>query len=216
MRLKRLLVLSVVAMVMLVSNRARAEDAGSAARVRAALEQMEAEPSIIDVHRAALRYFRVHPEAVERIRRVAVRRAAAPVMSVTGRYEYVTSDRAVLQYAGDFHDPTIPPNASANDGFGSNIAGGSLTLTWDFPGLVFNAAELQTYALIGIQMNVLKEVTRLFYVRRQLLLSLLADPPDDPRTRVAMRMRVEEFTSLIDSFTGGWFSRNLPGASDDD
>jgi len=184
---------------------ARAEDAAREARVRQALERMQGEPTIIEVHRAALRYFRVHPEEVERIRRAAVRRSAAPIMTITGRYEYVQSERDVAQ---------TPTMTYTDDSFGSNVAGGTLSLNWNFPGLVFNPAELQTYALIGIQMNVLKEVTRLYYVRRQLMLSLLADPPDDPRTLVAMQMRVEEFTSLIDSFTGGWFSRALEGSDD--
>jgi hypothetical protein len=163
---------------------------------------MEAEPGILDVHRAALRYFRVDPEAVERIRQKSVRRAAAPRLTVSGRYEWVDAQRDLF---------FSQSGATTDDAYGSNVAGGSLSLEWDLSGAVFNPAQLQTYALIGIQMNVLKEVTRLYYVRRQLLLSLLADPPDDPQTRLAMQMRVEEFTSLIDSFTGGWFSRNLPG-----
>ena len=196
--------LVLMGILLLGQREVRAEDSRRADLVQQALAQMEAEPSITDVHQAALRYFRVNPEAVERIRRVAVRRAAAPEMTITGRYEYVNSQRDVIH---------SPEPAAIDDSFGSNVAGGSLSLRWDFGGLVFNPAELQTYALIGIQMNVLKEVTRLYYVRRQLLLSLMADPPDDPRTRVAMRLRVEEFTSLIDSFTGGWFSRNLPNDS---
>ena len=198
--LKPLAFVAAILAISTIAGSARAQTGGREARVRAALERMESEPTIIEVHRAALRYFRVHPEAVERIRRAAVRRAGAPVMTLTGRYEYVNSTRDVA---------VTPDYQFTDDQFGSNVAGGSLSLSWNFPGLVFNPAELQTYALIGIQMNVLKEVTRLYYVRRQLLLSLLADPPDDPRTRVAMRMRVEEFTSLIDSFTGGWFSRNI-------
>lgn len=197
---KTLAFIAAITVITSLAGSARAQTGSREARVRSALQQMESEPSVIEVHRAALRYFRVHPEAVERIRRVAVRRAGAPVMTITGRYEYVNSNRDVA---------VTPDYQFTDDSFGSNVAGGSLSLTWNFPGLVFNPAELQTYALVGIQMNVLKEVTRLYYVRRQLLLSLLADPPDDPRTRVAMRMRVEEFTSLIDSFTGGWFSQNL-------
>ena len=197
---KTLAFIAAITVITSLAGSARAQTGSREARVRSALQQMESEPSVIEVHRAALRYFRVHPEAVERIRRVAVRRAGAPVRTITGRYEYVNSNRDVA---------VTPDYQFTDDSFGSNVAGGSLSLTWNFPGLVFNPAELQTYALVGIQMNVLKEVTRLYYVRRQLLLSLLADPPDDPRTHVAMRMRVEEFTSLIDSFTGGWFSQNL-------
>ncbi len=206
---KTLAILSALLALIAISKSASAEDRGRAARVKQALERMEAEPTINEVHRAALRYFRIHPEEVERIRRVSVSRAGAPNLTLTGRYEYVQTDRGVLQYPQGGGVP-----AETLDDYGSHVAGGSVSLSWNFPGLVFNPAELQTYALIGIQMNVLKEVTRLYYVRRQLLLSLLADPPDDPRTRVAMRLRVEEFTSLIDSFTGGWFSRQLADTED--
>lgn len=181
-------------------------DPGRASRVRRAMQQMEAEPTVLEVHRAALRYFRVNPQAIEDIRSRALSRAGAPTLTISGRYERIQSDRGIV-------DPIVPLNTS--DDFTGNVYGGTLELRWDLPGAVFNPAQLQAYALIGIQMNVLKEVTRLYYVRRQLLLSLLSNPPDDPQARVAMEMRVEEFTSLIDSFTGGWFSRNLPTNSGD-
>lgn len=179
---------------------AGAESPGREARVRRAVETMEAEPSIIEVHRAALRYFRVNPEAIERLRSASVARAGAPTLTLSGRYERVTSARDVV-------DPIAA--IQTDDTFGSDVFGGTVQLSWDFPGTIFNASQLQTYALVGIQMNLLKEVTRLYYVRRQLMLSLLTEPPADPRAQVAMEMRVEEFTSLIDSFTGGWFSRQL-------
>jgi hypothetical protein len=175
--------------------------AAQKARVRRAMQIMDAEPTVIEVHRAALEFFRIHPEEINRIRRMAKRRAAAPTITVGGRYERVGSGRDVV-------DPIVP--IQTDDDFDANVFGGSLELEWNLPTAVFNPAELQSYALIGIQVNILKEVTRLYYVRRQLLLSLLANPPEDPRTRLAMSLRVEEFTSLIDSFTGGWFSRRLP------
>jgi len=180
---------------------AQSSDPGQAARVRAARERMEAEPGIIEVHRAALRYFRVNPEEVERIREKSVRRAAAPRLTISGRYEWTDSSRDIYPEAQRLY---------TYDNYSSNLAGGVVSLEWDLSGAVFNPAELQTYALIGIQMNILKEVTRLYYVRRQLQLSLIVNPPSDPQSRLAMQFRVDEFTSLIDSFTGGWFSRNLP------
>lgn len=193
---------AVAVAVLALPSLAAAQEArgGRAARVREALDRMEAEPSIQDVHRAALRYFRVNPSAVESLRRASVRRAAAPTITLSGRYERVESDRDVRDQMAAIE---------TDDRFGSNVFGGSVELRWDLPGTVFSPAQLQTYALVGIQMNLLKEVTRLFYVRRQLMLSLLTEPPEDPRARVAMEMRVEEFTSLIDSFTGGWYSERL-------
>ena len=198
-----LIATTLAAIAALAPGAARAEEAdpARAERVRRAMAIMDAEPSVLEVHRAALRYFRVNPQAIEDIRHRAVSRAGAPRLTISGRYERIQSLRNV-------NDMVVP--LDTDDEFSSNFYGATLQLQWNLPGAVFNPAELQAYALIGIQMNILKEVTRLYYVRRQLLLSLLADPPDDPRSRVAMRMRVEEFTSLIDSFTGGWFSRNLP------
>jgi hypothetical protein len=184
-----------------LSASAQSGDPGQSARVRAAMERMQAEPGIIDVHRAALRYFRVNPEEVERIREKSVRRAAAPRLTISGRYEWTDSSRDILPQQ---------INLYTYDNYTSNLAGGVVSLEWDLSGAVFNPAQLQTYALIGIQMNILKEVTRLYFVRRQLQLSLLTSPPADPQDRLAMQFRVDEFTSLLDSFTGGWFSRNLP------
>lgn len=206
MKQAALLALGVATLLAPLTGLAEEADPGRAARVRHAMERMEAEPTVLEVHRAALRYFRVNPNAIEDIRRRALSRAGAPRLTISGRYERISSDRGI-------QDPIVP--LDTNDQFGSNVYGGSLELSWDLPGAVFNSAQLQAYALVGVQMNLLKEVTRLYYVRRQLLLALLADPPVDPRSRVATQLRVDEFTSLIDSFTGGWFSRNLPENSGD-
>jgi len=202
-RLTATTLLAAVASLAPIASWAENADPARDARVRQALERMEAEPSVLDVHRAALQYFRVNPQAVDRLRSASVRRAAAPTLRITGRAERLDANRDVV-------DPLVI--VQTNDQFVTTLYGGEASLEWNLPGAVFNPAQLQAYALVGIQMNVLKEVTRLYYVRRQLLLSLLADPPDDARARIAMEMRVEEFTSLIDSFTGGWFSRHLPSS----
>jgi hypothetical protein len=50
------------------------------------------------------------------------------------------------------------------------------------------------------------EVTRTYYLRRQLLLRLLLRPPEDPLAYAALEMRVDEFTAILDVLTDGWYS----------
>jgi hypothetical protein len=51
------------------------------------------------------------------------------------------------------------------------------------------------------------EVTRTYYLRRQLQLRMRLRPPEDPLAASALALRIEEFTAILDSMSGGWFSR---------
>jgi hypothetical protein len=77
---------------------------------------------------------------------------------------------------------------------------------WDFRELVFNPAEVQVFGLIGVQRDLMLEVTRTYYLRRQLVLRLSLKPPEDALARAALQLRIDEFTAILDVLTGGWFS----------
>ena len=82
----------------------------------------------------------------------------------------------------------------------------TLGAVWDLRQLIFNPAEIQVYGLIGVQRDLMLEVTRVYFLRRQLYLRMLLRPPEDPIAKEALQLRIDEFTSLLDVLTGGWFS----------
>lgn len=181
-------------------NGEQQEDPERNARIKKAIKYMAQEPSIVDIQQLALKYFKLHPEAIDEIRDAISSRGGVPSISIGGNYNRGDRDRNI-------DDPLQV--IQTQDDWGENVYGGSITLEWNLPELVFNPSELQSYALVGVQLNILKEVTRIYFIRRQLMLSLFVDPPEDERARIALQLRINEMTALIDAFTGGQFSQEL-------
>lgn len=177
-----------------------ANDPARDARIRAAMARLQAEPAIEDVQEAAMRHFRLESSTIDGLRSRATSRALLPSVTVSGNLSQLARDRSV-------RDPLAV--LQTTDLTDDQVLGGSASLEWELSETIFNPAELQTYALVGYQVEVLKEVTRLYFIRQQVLLSLLVDPPADTRSRAALELRVAEFTSLIDSYTGGAYRRML-------
>src|SRR6185369_12415681 len=80
-------------------------------------------------------------------------------------------------------------------------------LAWDFRELIFNPAELQTYASIPMQKDLTLEIVRAYYLRRQLQIRLAIKPPPDPLAAATLELRAEEYASLLNAMTGGAFQR---------
>lgn len=179
---------------------APAVDPAREGRIRSAMARIRAEPAIEDVQEAAMRHFRLESSTIDGLRSRATSRALLPTLTVSGDVSRYERDRSV-------RDPlAVLQTTDLSD---DRALGGSASLEWELSETVFNPAELQAYALVGYQVEVLKEVTRLYFIRQQVMLSLLVDPPPDTRSRAALELRVAEFTSLIDSYTGGAYRRML-------
>lgn len=177
-----------------------AADTARTARIRAAMARLAAEPAIELVQDAAMRHFRLESSTIDGLRSRATSRAFLPTVTVGGDLSRFERNRSV-------DDPlAVLQTTDLSD---DNVLSGSASLEWELSETIFNPAELQTYALVGYQVEVLKEVTRLYFIRQQVMLSLFVDPPADPRARAALELRVAEFTSLIDSYTGGQYRRML-------
>jgi len=182
------------------TGEAPAADPAREARIRAAMVRLRSEPAVEDVQEAAMRHFRLESSTIDGLRSRATSRALLPTVWVGGNISQFERDRSV-------RDPlAVLQTTDLSD---DHVLGGSASLEWQLSETIFNPAELQTYALVGYQVEVLKEVTRLYFIRQQVMLSLIVDPPTDIRARAALELRVAEFTSLIDSYTGGQYRRML-------
>jgi hypothetical protein len=60
------------------------------------------------------------------------------------------------------------------------------------------------------------EVTRTYYLRKQLILRRVYEAPTDEMALAALDMRIDEFTAILDMLTGGWFTRESSGAKAED
>jgi len=169
------------------------------------LDTLKSEPGVRDVQEAALQYFRVNTEQVNSMRARASWKALAPVVEVSGGVVDSSLNETTDHYEYAFA-PWVTRGAS---GRGFDVRG---KVAWNLPQLVFNAEELDVASLAGLVEGLLKESTRLYYMRRRLQVDMILTPPADQASLLTKQLRLEELTGLIDAMTGGWFSRALSGA----
>lgn len=170
-----------------------------------ATEARAAEPSSAEVVAEALRYFRVNPEAIDSIRTRAKTRALLPLVAAGYRYDDDKFVRLEMQA------PEMIQNDEDTNRRTNSLSVGAV---WDLRELVFNPSEVQVYGLVGVQRDIILEVTRNYFLRKQLLLLRKTKPPEDPVSAATLDLRIDEYTALLDVLTGGWFTRAGSTTSD--
>jgi hypothetical protein len=167
------------------------------------LEKLKREPTVRQVQEAALRYFKVNQNTVASMRNRAGIKGLVPVMEVAGGYNRSNLDEDTINQEFDRTDPWIIKGAGGN---AWNVRG---KLTWNLPLLVFNAEELDVASLAGLMEGLLKESTRLYFMRRRLQVDMILSPPTNQASLLSKQLRLEELTGLLDAMTGGWFGKEL-------
>jgi hypothetical protein len=163
------------------------------------------EPGPAEVLRVALQYFRVHPSTIDALRASAHYRALLPVLSGIGSY---SGTGGATAQAVSITNPQDTVGNTATQGYS-----GSVGVSWDLREIVFNPSELQVYALVGIQQDLIHEIARTYFMRRQLQIRLALKPPQDLVIRVMLDLRVAEYSAILDGMTGGWFSQTIAEGS---
>ncbi len=194
--------LTVIATALALGGLSATAHADPDAKLRQARAKMNAEPKVDEVVRVALQYFRVHPDTMDSLRTAARARGVLPLLAAGYRLDHNDHNGTVTQFDGD-------PVFTRNDDFGDVTHAGTIGAVWDLRQLVFNPAEIQVYGLIGVQRDLMLEATRVYFLRRQLSLRMYLRPPEDPIAKEALQLRIDEFSSLLDILTGGWFSKQL-------
>jgi hypothetical protein len=171
--------------------------------VSARVAELKREPTVREVQEAALRYFKVNQDQVSSMRGRASWKALLPVTEVSGGYTRsdMDEDTMNLEFARD--EPWVIRGAG---GKAYEIRG---KLAWNLPQLIFNAEELDVASLAGLMEGILKEATRLYFMRRRLQVDMILTPPTDQASLLTKELRLEELTGLIDAMSGGWFQREL-------
>lgn len=168
------------------------------------------EPSLRDLQKAALKFFMVNPKRLHSLRKKAANKAWMPVVQAgfTGNMSQNTRAMELAQYRNAY---TYPWEDETQINMGYQF---SVRATWNLPQLVFNAEELDVASMVGIQDGVLKEITRLYFIRRRLQINLLISPPKDAKTNVMLDLRLQELTGLLDAMTNGYLSKELASAEE--
>ena len=160
------------------------------------LDTLKREPTVRQVQEAALRYFKVNQNTVASMRNRAGLKALVPVMEVSGGFNRSTLDEDTVNQEFSQTEPWI---IKAAGGDAWNVRG---KLTWNLPLLVFNAEELDVASLAGLMEGLLKESTRLYFMRRRLQVDMILSPPTNQASLLSKQLRLEELTGLLDAMTG--------------
>jgi competence ComEA-like helix-hairpin-helix protein len=176
----------------------------------------EAEPSVRDVQRAAVRFAEVDAYQFEEWRRTVKEKGLWPdtvqftvthktdddkdytrasTVSLTGGTAYVGPDRETWRYSTD------------------NDYNYQLRLRWSPQDYWFNSDMLrvstETERQVRFRQRVIEDVTRLYYDRRRLQVEIVLQPGVQSMVEIRRQLQLEELTAAIDGLTGGYFSDAL-------
>lgn len=174
-------------------------------RIQKELQALKAEPTIQEVHRAALRFYNAEPKTIEAMRSRANWKYILPDVNV----RYRQSDNGVFIDKLDFLQGEPTQNyAIGKDQSEGDVKEFQVSGTWSLSRLMFNPEVLDVSSLAGLQEGVLKEVTRIYYTRRRLQIDLIISNPRDPATRLSKELRIEQLTATLDALTQNLFSKS--------
>ncbi len=167
------------------------------------LSRFEDEPTIGQVREAAIRYAEVHPDKITRWRRQASLQALLPTFDLgydRGRSRDTNIDE------GSFPNFQFIETEDHDDGF-------DVSLQWDLGNLIWNddqtSIDVRSKLMVQLRDDIVDEVTRAYFERRRLQLTLLNDEPTGQEHLLEQELRLQELTAVLDGLTGGYFSRHL-------
>lgn len=165
------------------------------------------EPTIADVHAAAIRYAEVQPEKIRHWRALARYRAFIP--SFTLGIDRDTDTTVASSTSGGKTTFTVgPEDRSVGLDFG---------FTWDLGDFLWStdqtSIDVRSRLMVQLRGDILDDATRLYYERRRLQMESALTPLRDPALQAERQLRIDELTAQLDALTGGAFSQHLSTSS---
>jgi len=161
------------------------------------------EPTIARVQQAAVQYAEVHPDKIRHWRRQATVSALLPSLSF-GWDRDSTQNVEIDQ--GTFPNFQVLETEDRNRNM-------DVSVNWDLADLIWNqdqtSIDVRSKLMVELRDDIVDEVTRLYFERRRVQVTLLTAPPADERELMEKELRVQELTALIDGMTGGYFAEQV-------
>jgi len=174
------------------------------------------EPTIREVHGAALKYAEIDPARFAQWRRDVKTNALIPeeVRFTVGHDTDDDTDygrsKSISLTGGTV---TLGPDDETWGHDTDDDWDYELRLKWKLRDFMFNKEILKVSAetedQVELRQDILNEVTKLYFDRRRLQIEFILDQNVDIWARMKRQLRLEELTAAIDGLTGGYFSDEI-------
>lgn len=165
------------------------------------LRMFETEPTIEQLHRAAIEYAEVSPAKIKVWRSKAAKRAWLPTLSAG--YDRSKSDTYEIYTTASTNYVVTGP-VDRTDGWDVN-------LSWDLGDWIYNehqtSIDVRSRLMVQLRNDILEDLDRLYFERKRLQNKLTGVPGSQDASFEDLMIRIDELTARIDSLTGGYLSR---------
>lgn len=169
------------------------------------------EPSINEVHKAAIKYAEVEPEKIMRWRKQAAKRAWLPKLTLgMDRDRNRTISSSIWGTSGTNSSPGkyyIGPDDETT----YNNINWNISLTWELGDLVWSgdqtSIDVRSRLMVELRSDILDEVTKLYFERLRVKAELNNLSIEERKKRFEKEIRLQELSASLDALTGGYFSR---------
>ena len=179
-------------------------------------------PSIQETQKWAIAYADVSKNKIEQWKKLAKRKAWIPKVSIgaDGDKNRKVSDSVWGSYSSGGQEYLGTDDKSFDSNFSWDVS-----LSWDLSDLVWSTdqttIDVRSRSMVQLREDILKQVTSLYFERLRIQLSieseLAANKSIHSQTEkvfvlnavVQKKIRIEEITALIDSYTDGQFSKHI-------
>jgi hypothetical protein len=172
--------------------------------------RLRTEPTVRQVHGAALRWQSLGRERLRSLERGVDRRGWLPDVEIRGGYGHGRGVRWFedqAQSSGTVFDLLDRERDRASD------YDAAVVVRWSLGDLAFHPDALdvsrEAREVVELRDEMLDEVTQLYFERRRVLLSL-REAAGDAAECARLRLRADELAAGLDAWTGGFFSRHAP------
>ena len=164
------------------------------------------EPTIQELHQAAIRYAQVvDPRRIENLRREARVKAILPELSV-----------GIDRHTTDLWHWEGGSTTKADDDIlrkGHDSVEWDVSLTWSLSDLIWSEQQRlidgQVRLMVELRNDILDEVNKIYFERRRVKIELANLSYQDERKLWEKKIKLEELTASLDALTGGYFSQHL-------
>jgi hypothetical protein len=171
---------------------------------------LKAEPSAREVQRAALKFYKLEPERINRM--ATATRAKALVPEIEGSIDNSVGHTFTNTRDGLFSQQSLSLIDQNNpDGYKERVQTNTDNLlwrvraVWNLDRLVFNSEELDVKSLNSLEENLVREVTTLYFSRQRLIANLILSGPEEDEEIFYELLRLDEMSATIDALTGNYF-----------